>query len=97
MPATNISNSTTHSVERDYLAIRSADNVLHLNTDHPVQGESGCVTTHRPDGKVTVTVVLNRGLQRNVVSQAFVIQIQQLEEGDGVLVEFEPGVRGRWG
>jgi hypothetical protein len=99
VPAADASNSNTHSVERDYSAVHSADNVLYLNTDHPVQGESGCVTTHRPDGKVTVTAVLDRELQGNVVSQDFAIQneleIQEPEEEDGVLVEFVPGVRMR--
>ena len=82
--------------QNDYLAVRRVDNVLYLNTDRPIQAEYGCVTTRAKDGtfcKVAVTAILDDDLEDNVVSHGFAIQngleIESLEEGEGVWVELD--------
>lgn len=82
----------------DYLAVRSADSILHLNTDRPVQAETGNIET--PKSKRTrVTVFVDNELEANVVSETFAIEngleILAAEDDTGVIIEFEPGIRMR--
>ena len=86
-------------VERnDYLAVRSADKILYLNTDQHVQAETGNIMTPR-SRRTIVTVVVDGELEANVVSETFAIgnglEIEDAEDDAGVTVEFKPGVRMR--
>ena len=103
VPVVNASMASAQLVEGDnYLAVRPAAKILHLNTESLIEEESGYVTTRRSNGnqqEITITAILDRDLEGNIVSQEFAIrndlEIEQLEEEDGVWVEFETDIRKR--
>jgi hypothetical protein len=93
--------ASANSVEierNDYLAVRSADSILHLNADRHIQAETGNIMTPRSK-RTSVTVIVDSELEANIVSETFAVEngleIQDAEDDASVIVEYEPGVRMR--
>jgi hypothetical protein len=74
----------------DYLDVYPAGSLLDLTSDEPVQKERGFLAT--PNGKVSISVVLDHKLDGNLVAEDFAIenglQIEDLEEQDRIWIKF---------
>ena len=81
----------------DSLAVHSGIGVLLLNPGRSIQAETGNIITPR-NGTKAVTVLIDHGLEENIVSEKFVIEIGleiQDTKDKEVIVEFEPDLRGK--
>lgn len=90
--------TSSQTAERDdYFAVRPAERVLYMNANRHIQDEHGFITPPNAESKIPLTACLDRELAENVISSAFAIEhdleIEEDEEGNGVCVVFEPGVR----